>query len=292
MKTLTLHAGPHQVTLLSLGGITQSWTYNGVPLILGHAVATDAIDDPAYAGAIIGRTAGRVRSPARFGADTREMSANEGLVHLHGGPGGLSRQYWDAEQVSDQTARFKLTSKDGADGYPGTVQFTVTVTLSADGVTYDMQATTDARTWISMAQHNYYCLGGSGVDQLKLTLPATHHLALDTLGIATGQTLRLTNDLRLAETPLKSLNLDHAYVLNGDTITLSGPAGRLSLQTDQPCAQVYTGSGLTAPFQPGGGVAIEPQGYPNATNCPSFPLTWVTPETPYHQRLNLKFAPT
>ena len=78
---------------------------------------------------------------------------------------------------------------------------------------------------------------------------------------------------------------------------LLAPNGlRLRMWSDQPGLQVYTGHGLSRvegahPGQciaPWAGIALEPQGFPNAVNCPTFPSIIVTPDQPYHQRLTVE----
>jgi aldose 1-epimerase len=66
--------------------------------------------------------------------------------------------------------------------------------------------------------------------------------------------------------------------------------------SDQPGLQVYTGHGLpnlhgALPGQriaPWAGIALEPQAFPNAVNCPSFPSIIVTPDQPYRQKLTVE----
>ena len=276
--------------VLSFGAITQSWTYDGIPLVLGYEDAELYRADMNYAGAIVGRVAGRVRSPVDIHGTLCHLRPNEGSVHLHGGPGGLSRQMWDMTQISAARVDLHTRSLHGAEGYPGTLDVTVTIRLSADGVTYDMTARPDRPTWVSMAQHNYYCLGADDNAGLDLDLSARAHLELDDLGIATGVRLPLSGktDLRGGQS-LAGLDLDHAFQLDNGVIILTGPAGQLRLQTDQPCVQVYTGMGLVAPLSAGQGVALEPQGFPNALNCPSFPQQLSTPDQPYVQSLRVQF---
>ena len=62
----------------------------------------------------------------------------------------------------------------------------------------------------------------------------------------------------------------------------------LTVDTDQPGLQVYTGNWLSgSPLNHAGrsyadydGVALEAQGWPDAPNRPDFPSQAITPETP------------
>ena len=68
--------------------------------------------------------------------------------------------------------------------------------------------------------------------------------------------------------------------------------------SDQPGLQVYTGHGMPRQvgahegqgFAPWNGLALEPQGYPDAVNQPGFPSVIVTPERPYRQVMSVEIA--
>lgn len=72
----------------------------------------------------------------------------------------------------------------------------------------------------------------------------------------------------------------------------------LEIFTDQPSVQVYNGyfrdgsdrghGGV--PYFASAGIAIEPQGFPDAPNRPEFPSIAVDPEHPYRQRTEYVFG--
>ncbi len=163
-----LSDGDVRLSLLNLGAITQGWWVPcggaSVPVVLGYAAPGAYLMDDAYLGAIVGRVANRT-SGGRLVIDNEmfQLSQNEGQTHLHGGQRGLSGRLWDIDGDSAGNAvRFSYHSPDGEEGYPGSVDFTVTVTLKGARVTYDMTATADRPTPVNLAQHNYYNLMGGG----------------------------------------------------------------------------------------------------------------------------------
>ena len=54
--------------------------------------------------------------------------------------------------------------------------------------------------------------------------------------------------------------------------------------TDQPGVQIYDGHGIPAPLRPHAGLAIEPQGFPDAPNQPTFPSVTLRPGERYARR--------
>ncbi len=64
---------------------------------------------------------------------------------------------------------------------------------------------------------------------------------------------------------------------------------RLTVWTDQPAVQFYSGNSLTAPlygtsdrqYRPSDGLALETQHYPNSPNQPNFPSTVLRPGQTY-----------
>ena len=96
--------------------------------------------------------------------------------------------------------------------------------------------------------------------------------------------------------PARRLKRDEAIDLNfaliggdGAVATLHSEDGlMLALHSDQPGLQVYTGAGLSPHATPltgqthsaFAGIALEPQGFPDALNQPQFPSILCTPEQP------------
>ncbi len=321
LRLFRLRAAGAEATVLNLGCITRSWRaeVGGVRLspVLGYEQPESYLDDPFYMGSIVGRVANRIEG-ARFTLEGRtyRLPPNEGPNLLHGGAAGLSRQIWQAEALAPDRLRLQHVSPDGADGaggFPGAARFTVTITLEARALIYDMQAEVDRPTPISLAQHNYYSLAhGTRLRDHHLQLAAQAHTPMRADGVPEGRIAPLPPALdmraprRLGELPALGpggAGLDENFVLapgGGPAARLSYPgAGTLSLTTDQPGLQVYTAQGLGrhAPalagqsLGPFAGICLEAQGFPNAVNTPAFPSIIATPARPYRQRLRLELAP-
>ena len=311
--------GDVALSILNYGAITRGWWVpcrgKSVPVVLGYDDPQRYPEDKCYLGAVVGRIANRTavgRLP--LGGDAFQLSQNEGLNHLHGGFSGLSNRFWVLEpDTAGRRVRLTYRSADGEEGYPGTADIEVTVSLEGAQVTYDMRATVDRPTPINLAQHNYYNLMGQGVIwQHHLQCVADRLTPVGEGGIPTGVVEPVDGtrfDYRKGSTftqndeVLQGTDVNLVLPDNREpaqpTALVTAPNGlQLCMWSDQPGLQLYTASALNgtggahdaqtiAPFH---GFCLEPQGFPNAVNEPGFPSILVTPEVPYHQRLTIEIT--
>ncbi|MDP2520078.1 aldose epimerase family protein [Shimia thalassica] len=316
VKRHRLSDGDVSVSILNLGCITQDWRVplgeERIPVVLGYASPQDYLHNPNFLGPIAGRVANRIEN-ASFSIDGErfDLVANEGEHCLHGGPLGIGKRLWDISPDGDKAVRLNLRSEHGDQGFPGRVDFEVTISLAGNTLTYDMRAKVDRPTPINLAQHSYYNLMGGSEDitRHRLCLAAESITQTDSQNIANGQTQTVsgtrydfTSPKELLTADPSALGYDHNYVLSHAspcTAKVTAPNGlSMRLETDQPCLQFYTASKLQswhprlsgqthAPFY---GLCLEPQGYPNAVNIPAFPTTIVTPDHPYRQLLKVSIC--
>lgn len=312
IRSFTLETAQSAVTLLNLGCVTQSWVSSlGGPqrhVVLGYSVPAAYLTNPQFLGAIVGRVANRIAN-ARFDLDgtTYQLDANEPPHLLHGGPNGLHQRIWQADVDGRRAVQLRLHSPDGDQGFAGAVDFTVEISLSDNTLTYAMSARVDRPTPINLAQHSYYNLAGSGpIKDHRLQIAADAILHTDATGIPLGAKHSLDDQALDFRTPKtiqtadpQGHGIDHNYCLTPKAVApqarLSANGLALSLHTDQPGLQVYTASHLVpvAPPLHGqthsafSGICMEPQGYPDALNQPSYPTIVVTPDRPYSQHLTV-----
>ncbi len=294
-----------RLAILDHGAVTQGWWLNDTPLILGYDDPEKYRDDPYFLGAIVGRVANRIGGAGfDLGDAPIRLLPNEGRNQLHGGPTGFWTQRWEIGEVTRNTVRLTLHSPDGDGGFPGAVDVEVSVRLETPRLTYDIRARPDRPTPISIAQHNYYCLGDpDGIRNHRLQVPANATLALDRETVPTGDIAPVDGgplDFRAPRSLSQAPGgVDHFFLFDADrapgtpVAKLTAPSGlSLNVTSNQPGAQIYTGHGLGHPFAPFAGACIEPSGYPNAVNIPAFPDMIATPEHPYHQVLTLEIVET
>ncbi|MCA2011234.1 galactose mutarotase [Cereibacter sphaeroides] len=298
MDKAVLEDGAVRVSVLGYGARVQDWRLpcggTEVSAVLGHAEAEAYRRDPFFLGAIVGRVANRIGGARyRQNDQTVILQANDGANQLHGGAGGLYAVDWRIDTDGPRRLLLSHHSPDGAMGFPGAVDFEVEMTLTGHRLTWDMRARVDRKTPISLAQHNYYRLGGG---KITARIDAPERLQRDAEGIMTGTRLPAAPfDLR-TPAPLPNdaddfLLFDPARDPEAPVAEFHAEGGlRLRMWSDQLGAQLYSGHGLGAPFAPRDGFCLEPSGLPNAVNRPEFPTMMCSPDRPYRQVLSVEIT--
>ena len=283
-EILPLGAAVHRFQVRTAGG---EWR----DLVLSRA--DPGRNDASYFGATIGRLANRT-AQARFVLDgvTYRLPANDGPNHLHGGPAGFADRWWQFVAVGTDRVRLRLVSADGDQGYPGALTVTADIAVSDDGLRVEYAATTDADTVVNLTCHPYFVLGGAGIGDHRLTVPAGWYTPTGQDDLPTGQIAPVAGtalDLRqerlltqvLADLDAQGLaragGLNHNLIVDGaglrEHARLRGPDGlTLVVRSDAPAVQLYSAEHLGR-----AGLAIEPQSYPDAPNQPGFPPVTLRP---------------
>lgn len=280
-----------------------------------------------YFGALVGRYANRIGN-ARFALDGKEytLAKNNGPNALHGGLKGFDKVVWQAhsEQTGDEVGVvLKHTSPDGDQGYPGTVQVTVTYTLNnKNECKIDYRATTDKDTPINLTNHTYFNLRGEGsgsiLDEVMM-LNADSFTPIDSTLIPTGKIESVKGTPLDFTTPtaigarihdkfqqlIYAGGYDHNFVINrhGPGLVLAARAydpksGRvLEVDTTQPGVQFYTGNFLDGVHGRHGHVynardafCLETQHYPDSPNKPNFPSAILKPGQTFHEVTVWRFS--
>jgi aldose 1-epimerase len=272
-----------------------------------------------YFGAIVGRVANRIANAAfALEGAPHTLAANDPPHHLHGGTKGWDKVVWTArplETADGPSLELTYVSRDGEEGYPGTVTAKTVYTLThANELRVDMQATTDRITLVNMAHHSYWNLGGHASGTIldhELTLYADQYTPGAPM-VPTGETRPVKDspfdfttakpigrDLR--QTGLTPVGYDHNFVVDGQADQLR-PVARLkdprsgrvmTLTADQPGVQFYTGNfldgslhGKGATYVQHSALCLETQKFPNAINVPAWrDQVILRPGQPYRHRM-------
>ncbi len=300
IERLVLSDGGLSMAVLTYGAIVQSLHLAPYAhsLVLGLDAADAYLDDDAYLGAVVGRVANRIAG-GRFALDgeTHRLDRNEGAHTLHGGAGGTAHLLWTVAEHGPAHALLRLDLADGHMGFPGAVSLQVRYAVSEARVEIAFSATAAARTVCNLAPHLYFNLDGAGdARDHRLEIVADAYLPTDDETIPTGERRAVEGtpfDFRKGRTMRAGgAAYDHNFCLAEArrdltrAVTLHGPRSGLSmtLETTEPGVQVYDGAGVGH-----AGLALEPQGWPDAPNRPDFPPVTLDPGETLHQTSRLTF---
>ena len=159
-------------TFLSQGAILQNFKVNGHDIVLGFPDPTlYANNNSAFFGETIGRIANRTKDAILRnlnGGKTYLLAANEGSNNLHGGPQGWGKKQFNVKTEATipekrEAIEFSYESKDGEEGFPGTVDCRVLYRQrSEEGKTvlevdYEVSLVGDCceETVVSLTNHRY-----------------------------------------------------------------------------------------------------------------------------------------
>ncbi|WP_298835649.1 aldose epimerase family protein [uncultured Roseobacter sp.] len=296
----------------TLGGL---WLRDKVShsLVLGTATGAGYDSDLVYAGAIVGPVANRLRDArARLGDQILTLPANDGAHSLHGGPGGLHRDIWQVEHETQDSVVLSTRRVDGAGGMPGNRDFSVRYSLEAAMcLSVTITVSTDTDTLISPAHHPYWNLDGShDVSGHRLQVMADNYLPVDGDTLPTGRVADVAETSYDFRTP-RAVPVDQTLDANlclaenrrRDPVAVAHLTGgygtAMTIETTEPGLQVYNGSGLPQSDlvlhdnrrpQPFAGIALEPQGWPDAPNQPHFPSVLLRRSQQYRQVTRYLFS--
>lgn len=271
-----------------------------------------------YFGAIVGRYGNRI-AKGKFKLDGKEytLATNNSPNHLHGGNKGFSRVVWDAQQPNDTTLELTYISKDGEEGYPGTLTSKVTYTLTSNNeLKIEYEATADKKTVLNLTNHTYFNLNGEGsgtINDHLMMINSDKFTPVDSTLIPTGKLEPVANtpfDFRIPTTIGARINdttntqlkygkgYDHNFVLNknnGDSLTKAAEVAGdksgivMDVFTREPGIQFYGGNFMNGSHKLKSGktddhrtaFCLETQHYPDSPNQPNFPSTILEPGKVY-----------
>lgn len=326
-------SGELVISVLTLGGVIESIDVldrdgSQVNVALGLNTVEEYATVSPYFGCIVGRYGNRIAAGSfELEGETYELAINNDPNTLHGGERGFDKRVWTPTNVTDSSIELHYTSPDGEEGYPGTLDVTVTYTLTDDNaIQIDYEATTDATTVVNLTNHTYFNLSGEGSGPIYdhvLQLNCSNFTPVDDTLIPTGEIVPVAatpfdftsakpigQDIRnmAYEQIVFGRGYDHNFVIDrpeGDTglapvATASSPATGITLEVEstEPGVQFYSGNFLDGTLTGSGGKAyrqsagfcLETQHFPDSPNQPDFPSTELAPGDTYQSTTIYRFG--
>ena len=324
----SLADGKVEARIMTYGGILVSLRTpdrNGKldDVVLGCESVEKYAAQTAHFGGIIGRYANRIAHGSfQLDGHTYSIPKNDGDNSLHGGIRGFDKVVWEAKEIPDGV-ELTYVSKDGDQGFPGTLTTTVRYTLSGSALRIEYSATTDKDTVLNLTNHSYFNLAGQGKGDILghvLKIDASRMTPVDANLIPTGELKavegtpfdfrtphaigeRINADdvqLRLAKGYDHNFVLDHPQGQLADVAEVYEPTtGRiLRVLTTEPGVQFYTGNFLDGSITGKEGrvynrrfaFCLETQHFPDSPNHAGFPSTELKPGQTFHSVTEFQFS--
>ncbi|MDZ8119075.1 aldose epimerase family protein [Pontiella agarivorans] len=270
-----------------------------------------------YFGCIVGRYAARIKD-AKFMVDGVEyqVAANDGTNHIHGGIKGFDKCVWHAEIINNGL-KLTLTSPDGDEGYPGTVNVTVVYSLTNDNeLAIAYEATTDKATPLSLTNHTYFNLSGfqDTVLSTEAMIVSDKLLSVDETNVQLGEEFPVAGTVWDYNSPKplgevfeeKAMGFETYYVFSkpvgsfGRVAEFSDASSgrKLTVSSSEPSMLMYTGFYTSdrlkresgAQFGQFKGFCCETSRYPNGPNIEGAPDCILRPVDPFISKTVFKFS--
>ncbi|KDQ16849.1 hypothetical protein BOTBODRAFT_186464 [Botryobasidium botryosum FD-172 SS1] len=231
---------------------------------------------------------------------------HDGADTLHGGLIGWDRRNWTLVSKTPSSVVYQHIDK-ADEGFPGTVTARVTYTLANHGVySISINAKATQKTPIMLTSHTYWNLdafqGSNDIFSHELSIDASRVIEGDSNQCPTGNFINVGGNAYDFRVPQKigarfnqTLNYcgpgctgyDNAWIYDKTRsagLTLYGPNTgiKMTVVTDQPAVQVYTGNwlgstprkavhgGPTKFYEKWSAVAVEQEGYIDAIHHPEW----------------------
>ncbi len=294
-------------------------------IVIGFEELAVYQNNPLYAGAVVGRVAGRIQG-AQFDLEGKAytLPSNDGPNNLHSGPNGFHTVIWDAviaDQKEEDAITFSYTSLDGDGGYPGTLTTKVTYTLNnKNELNIHYQGQSDKTTLFNPTNHSYFNLSGNfkkDISQHNLKINSSQFVELTPQLLPTGNLLEVKDtvfDFRAGRKIIEGINsadiqniiagrgYDHPFVLdrsdNGKIVLQDEESGRiLTIETDAAGVVLYTGNHIPTDLdiygiqsRPYLGLCLETQGLPDSIHHSNFPSTILPKDQIFTTRTQYTFS--
>ena len=290
IKIYTLENKFLKVELLNLGAIIKKIELKDINgniknVVLGYEDIEKYRENPAYLGAIVGRTAGRIKNgDLRLADEIYKLNINNDENTLHGGKNSISHRFWNVEAIENGLC-FSIKSPNLDNGYPANVEIKVSYILNDNELLIKYFATTDSLTYLNLTNHSYFNLSGNPDNIIYediLKIDSDYLIGINENSIP-YETINLDNNIfnfreakKLEEffkaddkqKTIANNGIDHPYIFNekiGKLEIKNIKSGiKMSVETNNPAVVIYTANYLQdIGFKKHSAICFETQEVPN-----------------------------
>ena len=285
IKIYTLENKFLKVEFLNLGAIIKKIEFKDRNVVLGYEDIEKYRENPAYLGAVIGRTAGRIKDGILKLDDTEyQLDKNNNGNTLHGGKNSISHRFWNVENIENGLC-FSIKSCHLDNGYPANVEIKVSYILNDNELLIKYFATTDSLSYLNLTNHSYFNLSGNPDNTIYediLKIDSNYLIGINENSIPC-ETINLDNNIfnfkeakKLEEffkaddkqKTIANNGIDHPYIFNGEIGKLEiknlESGIKISVETNNPAVVIYTANYLQdIGFKKHSAICFETQEVPN-----------------------------
>ena len=285
IKIYTLENKFLKVEFLNLGAIIKKIEFKDKNIVLGYEDIEKYRENPAYLGAVIGRTAGRIKDGLLKLDNTEyQLDKNNNGNTLHGGKNSISHRFLNVQNIENGLC-FSIKSSDLDNGYPANVEIKVSYILNDNELLIKYFATTDNLTYLNLTNHSYFNLSGNPDNIIYediLKIDSDYLIGINENSIPC-ETINLDNSIfnfteakKLEEffkaddkqKTIANNGIDHPYIFNekiGKLEIKNIKSGiKMSVETNNPAVVIYTANYLQdIGFKKHSAICFETQEVPN-----------------------------
>jgi len=329
VEIIRLHNEKLTAEVLTYGATLRAlWVPDGEgkprDVVLGFNTLEGYVNHDSCFGATVGPVANRIGGAAcLLNGKPLSLTPNDRGNCLHSGVAGLDRKLWAVAAASDEAVTLTYTHPDGLGGIPGNIRFQVTYRLAGGSLWVEYRAISDRDSLCNPTNHSYFNLDGHDSGSIldhKVCLHAHSFTPTDEKSIPTGAIRAVSGtatDLtkpvrvgaRIGETDAQlrlAGGFDQNFVIDpaeevfrpAAEVWAAGSGIHLTVFTDRPGVQFYTGNyipaGLAgkggAVYGPRQGLCLETQGFPDAPHHSAFPSVVLRAGTEWTSRTKFEFT--
>ena len=285
IKIYTLENKFLKVEFLNLGAIIKKIEFKDKNVVLGYEDIEKYRENPAYLGAVIGRTAGRIKDGLLKLDNTEyQLDKNNNGNTLHGGKNSISHRFWNVQNIENGLC-FSIKSSNLDNGYPANIEIKVSYILNNNELLIKYFVTTDNLTYLNLTNHSYFNLSGDSDNTIYediLKIDSNYLIGINENSIPC-ETINLDSnifdfreDKKLKEffkadneqKTIANNGIDHPYVFNKEIGKLEiknlESGIKMSVETNNPAVVIYTANYLQdIGFKKHSAICFETQEVPN-----------------------------